>query len=214
MSKDISVKICFTECVRCIFISLLCGAAEQALGSFGISFYILALEEGFAEQVFGVLVIIFDGAFQPMQSVEHLFRHILAFKVQLAEHIFCYGVALLSGSGEILHSLFRIVVVAVTVQHKFCRTVLRPFVALVSVCDRSFIFVHRRRRRIGAFGFLGGRLTVRLCRLIRFLDLICRKIQFHRLGYHHIFYGFEFLVLRQRQPFRSALGVDLQRRFL
>ena len=214
MSKDISVKICLAEGVRRIFISLLCGAAQQALGSFGISFYILALEKGFAEQIFGVLVIVFDGAFKPMQSVEHLFWYILAFKVQLAEHIFCNGVALLGGSGEILDSLFRIIVVAVTVEHKFCRTVLRPFVAFVSVCNRSFIFVHRRRRRIGAFGFLDGRFTVRLCRLIRFLDLICRKIQFHRLGYHHIFYGFEFLVLRQRQPFRSALGVDLQRRFL
>ena len=149
-----------------------------------------------------------------MQSVEHLFRHILATQIQFSEHIFRYGVALLGGSGEILHSLFRIVVFAVTVEHKFCRTVLRPFIALISVRDRSFIFVHRRRRRIVAFGFLGGRLTVRLCRLVRFLNLICRQIEFHRLGYHHIFYGFEFLVLRQRQPFRSALGVDLQRRFL
>ena len=69
-------------------------------------------------------------------------------------------------------------------------------------------------RRIGAFGFLGGRLTVRLCQLIRFLNLVCRQIEFHCLGYHHIFHRFEFLVLRQRQPFRSALGVDLQRRFL
>ena len=149
-----------------------------------------------------------------MQSVEHLFRHILATQIQFSEHIFRYGVALLGGSGEILDSLFRIIVVAVTVEHEFCRTVLRPFIALISVRDRSFIFVHRRRRRIGAFGFLDGRLTVRLCRLIRFLDLICRKIQFHRLGYHHIFHRFEFLVLRQRQPFRLALGVDLQRRFL
>lgn len=170
-----------------MFVTLLCGAAEQTLCSFGISFYILALEKGLAEQIFGVLVIVFDGAFQPMQSVEHLFWYILAFKVQLAEHIFRYGVALLGGFGEILHSLFRIVVVAVTVEHEFCRTVLRPFVALISVCDRSFIFVHRRRRRIGAFGFRDGWLTVRLDRLVCFLNLICRKTQFHRLGYHHIF---------------------------
>ena len=149
-----------------------------------------------------------------MQSVEHLFRYILATQIQFSEHIFCNGVALLGRFGEILHSLFRIIVVAVTVEHKFCRTVLRPFVALVCVHNRFFVFVHRWRRRIGAFGFLGGRLTVRLCRLVRFLNLICRQIQFHRLGYHHIFYGFEFLVLRQRQPFRSALGVDFQRRFL
>ena len=149
-----------------------------------------------------------------MQSVEHLFRYNLAFEVQLAEHIFCNGVALLGGFSEILHSLFRIVMFAVTVEHKFCRTVLRPFVALISVCNRSFVFVCRRRRRIGAFGFLCGRLTVRLDRLVCFLDLICRQIEFHRLGYHHIFHGFEFLVLRQRYPFLSALGVDLQRRFL
>lgn len=142
-----------------------------------------------------------------MQSVEHLFRHILATQIHFSEHIFRYGVALLGGFGEILHSLFRIIVVAVTVEHEFCRTVLRPFVAFVSVCNRSFIFVHRLRRRIGAFGFLCGRL-------VRFLNIICRQIEFHRLSYHHIFNGFEFLVLRQRQPFRSALGVDLQRRFL
>ena len=142
------------------------------------------------------MVIVFDGAFKPMQSVEHLFRHNLATQIQFSEHIFCNGVALLGGSGEILHSLFRIIVVAVTVEHEFCRTVLRPFIALISVCDRFFIFIHRRRRRIGAFGFLGGRLTVRLDRLVRVLDLICRQIEFHRLGYHHVFYGFEFLVLR------------------
>lgn len=148
-----------------------------------------------------------------MQSVEHLFRHILATQIHFSEHIFRYGVALLGGFGEILHSLFRIVVFAVTVEHKFCRTVLRPLVALVSVCNRFFIFIHRRRR-IGAFDFLGGRLTVRLCRLIHFLNLICRQIKFHRLGYHHIFYGFEFLVLRQRQPFWLTFAVHLERRFL
>ena len=53
-----------------------------------------------------------------------------------------------------------------------------------------------RRRRIGAFGFLGGRLTVRLDRLVRVINLICRQIEFHRLGYHNVFHGFEFLVLR------------------
>ena len=64
MSKDISVKICLAEGVRRIFVALLCGTAQQALGSFGISFYVLALEEGFAEQVFGVLVIVFDSPYK------------------------------------------------------------------------------------------------------------------------------------------------------
>ena len=209
MGEDISVEICFAEGVRRIFVFLLCGTAEQALGSFGIPFYVIAFEENFAEQIFGVLVIVLHGAFEPMQSVEHLFRDIIAFEVQLTEHIFCNGVALLGGFGEILHRLFRIVVVAVTVEHKFSCTVLRPFVALVSVFDCSFIFVHRRRRRIGAFGFLDGRLTVRLDWLVCFLDLVCRQIQFHRLGYHHIFYGFEFLVLRQRYSFRLTFAVHL-----
>ena len=58
MSENISIEIRLAEGVRRIFISLLCGAAQQALSSFGISFNVLALEEGFAEQIFGVLVIL------------------------------------------------------------------------------------------------------------------------------------------------------------
>ena len=175
MSENISVEICLAEAVRCIFVALLCGAAQQTLSSFGISFYVLALEKGFTEQIFGVLVIVLHGAFEPMQSMKHLLRYILATQIQLAEHIFCNGVALLGGSGEILHSLFRIVPVAVTVEHEICRTVLRPFVALVSVRNRSFVFVNRRRRRIGAFGFLGGQLILRLGRL-RFFNVIGGQI--------------------------------------
>jgi len=51
LSENISVKICLADGVRRIFVSLLCGSAQQAFGSFGVSFYVLALEESLAERI-------------------------------------------------------------------------------------------------------------------------------------------------------------------